>query len=304
MDLRQLEMFVAVADNSSFTGAGRQLRVAQSAISRKIGLLEYELGEDLFRRVYKKIYITPAGMAFLKYARRILQDLRNAAMEISEYSRLEWGQVRIGGGLMSCIYVLPPILEKFKELHPRIDLDLTTGSTEALVTKLRENSIDIGVLTLPVKGPDLEVVPLYNEEMVVVASTKQGSLAKKRSITPEEIAKHPLILFPRETNTRVVLNEFFERAGITPRVVMEAENVAMIKPLVKINMGISIIPIGAAMEELKRKELHWLRIEGHRLDRQVGLVYLKSENMPKILAELIRLFKEFAASENPQAQLV
>jgi len=101
MDLRQLEMFLAVADNSSFTSAGRQLHVAQSAISRKIGLLEHELGERLFKRVNKRIFITPAGETFLRYARRIFQDLRNAALEISEFSRLEWGHLRIGAGAIA-----------------------------------------------------------------------------------------------------------------------------------------------------------------------------------------------------------
>ncbi len=291
MDLRQLEMFVAVADNSSFTGAGRQLHVAQSAISRKIGLLEYELGERLFRRVNKKIFITPAGEAFLRYARRILQDLRNAAMEISEFSRLEWGELRIGGGLIACIYILPPILERFKAVHPRIELQIVTGSTDALLSKLRDNTIDVGVLTLPIAAPDLQIVPLLQEEMVVVVSRKNAALSNKQWIPAEEIAKHPLITFPRETNTRAVLDTFFKEAGITPHILMEAENVAMIKPLIKINMGIGIIPFAAVEDEVKRKELHCVRVRGHQLQRQMGLVYLKSDHVPKILEELIGLFK-------------
>jgi LysR family cyn operon transcriptional activator len=295
MDLRQLEMFIAVADNSSFTGAGRQLHVAQSAISRKIGLLEYELGEPLFKRVNKKIFITPAGEMFLRYARRIFQDLRNATMEISEFSRLEWGHLGIGAGLMACIYILPPVLEKFKALHPRIELEIATGSTDALLSKLRNNSIEIGVFTLPLRGTDLEVIPLCEEEMVVVVSRKYPVLSKKRWINAEEIPKHPLIIFSRETHTRYVLEEFFHEAGIVPQIVMEIENVAMIKPLIKIDMGISIIPLSAVVEELKRKELHCLRIRGRRIARQMGLVYLKSDPTPKVLLELIRLFIEVQA---------
>lgn len=296
MDLRQLEMFIAVADNSSFTGAGRQLHVAQSAISRKIGLLEYELGERLFKRVNKKIFITPAGETFLRYARRIFQDLRNAALEISEISQLEWGHLRIGAGLIACMYILPPILERFKALHPRIELEIATGPTESLLSKLRNNSIEVGVFTLPIRGPDLEVVPLCEEEMVVVASMKNPTLSKKRWITAVEISEHPLIIFPRETHTRSVLDAFFHEAGVVPRILMEAENVAMIKPLIKINMGIGIIPLRAVEAELKRKELHCLRIRSHRVVRQMGLVYLKSDHIPKVLSELLRLFQELAAN--------
>src|SRR6266478_1895097 len=273
MDLRQLEMFLAVADNSSFTSAGRQLHVAQSAISRKIGLLEHELGERLFKRVNKRIFITPAGETFLRYARRIFQDLRNAALEISEFSRLEWGHLRIGAGMTACMYILPPVLEKFKALHPRIEVEIATGSTDAMLSKLRNNSIEIGVSILPIRGSDLEVVPLCEEE----------------------IPKHPLIIFPREAHTRGVLEEFFREARIVPRILMETENVAMIKPLIRIDMGISIIPLHAVAEELKRKELHSLRIRDHRIVRQVGLVYLKSNHTPKILSELIRVFTEVQA---------
>lgn len=292
MDLRQLEMFIAVADNSSFTSAGRQLHVAQSAISRKIGLLEHELGEKLFKRVNKRIFITPAGDMFLRYARKIFQDLRNATLEISKFSRLEWGHLRIGAGMMACTYILPPVLEKFRALHPRIELEVATGSTDALLAKLRNNSIEVGVFTLPIRGPDLEVVPLCEEEMVVVVSRKNPGLSKRRWINAEEIPKYPLITFPREARTRAVLDQFFEKAGIAPRILMESENVATIKPLVKIDMGISIIPLCAVVEESKRKELHYLRIRGHRIARQLGLVHLKSDSTPIVLSELLRLFRE------------
>jgi DNA-binding transcriptional LysR family regulator len=295
MDLRQLEMFLAVADNSSFTSAGRQLHVAQSAISRKIGLLEHELGERLFKRVNKRIFITPAGETFLRYARRIFQDLRNAALEISEFSRLEWGHLRIGAGMTACMYILPPVLEKFKALHPRIEVEIATGSTDAMLSKLRNNSIEIGVSILPIRGSDLEVLPLCEEEMVVVVSRKHPTLSKKRWISAEEIPKHPLIIFPREAHTRGVLEEFFREARIVPRILMETENVAMIKPLIRIDMGISIIPLHAVADELKRKELHSLRIRDHRIVRQVGLVYLKSNHTPKILSELIRVFTQVQA---------
>ncbi|PYU70027.1 MAG: hypothetical protein DMG49_12040 [Acidobacteria bacterium] len=296
MDLRQLEMFIAVADNVSFTGAGRQLHVAQSAISRKIGLLEDELGERLFKRVKKRIFITPAGETFLRYARRIFQDLRNATLEISKFRQLEWGYLRIGAGMMACIYILPPVLEKFKALHPRIELEIATGATDALLSKLRDNSLDIGVLTLPIRESDLQVIPLCTEEMVVVVSRKHPTLSKRRWIQAKEIPEHPLIIFSKETHTRGVLEKFFREAGIEPRILMETENVATIKPLIKIDLGISIIPLRAVAEELKRKELHCLRIRGHRVTRDVGLVFLKSNDTPKVLSELIRLFKDVQAN--------
>ena len=297
MDLRQLEMAIAVADNASFTRASQQLYVAQSAISRKIKLLEEELGEPLFKRVNKKVYVTTAGQTLLRYARSIFLDMRNAKLEISEIAHLDRGQLRVGAGMLACTYVLPPVLEKFKTLHPRVDLGVITGPSDLLLSKLSDNQIELGVLTLPIRHADLQVVPLITEEMVVITNPKHPVLSQKDSISAEELSDYPLILFPRGARTRDVLDRFFQDAGITPRIVMEAENVALIKPFVKIDLGISIVPVRAIAEELQRKELHCLKIKGYKLIRRVGLVFHKSKYVPKMLAELIRLFKERQRSE-------
>jgi len=285
-------MAISVADNASFTRASQQLYVAQSAISRKIKLLEEELGEPIFKRVNKKIYITPAGETLLRYARRIFQDIRNAKLEISEIAHLDHGQLRIGAGMLACTYILPPVLERFKALHPRIELKVITAPTETLLSQLSDNLIELGVLTLPIKHPDLRVVPLITEEMVVVTSPKHAVLSKETRISAEELQNYPLILFPRGARTRDVLDAFFRDAGIAPRIVMEAENVALIKPLVKIDLGISIIPLRSVSEELQRGELHSLKIKDFKLIRKVGLVFHKSDHLPKMLAELMGLFKE------------
>jgi DNA-binding transcriptional LysR family regulator len=283
-------MALAVADNASFTRASQQLYVAQSAISRKIKLLEDELGEPIFKRVNKKVYVTPAGETLVRYARRIFQDIRNAKLEISEIAQLDRGRLRLGAGMLACTYILPPVLEMFKALHPQIELEVITAPTDSLLIKLRDNSIELGVLTLPIHASDLEVIPLMTEEMVVVTSPKHPVLSKRSTIRVEEILDYPLILFPRGARTRDVLDEFFRAAEIAPRIVMEAENVALIKPLVKIDLGISIIPLHSVSDELARKELHCLRIRNHKIARQVGLVFHKSERIPKILAEMIGLF--------------
>ena len=292
MDFRQLEMFLAVAEHSGFTRASEQLYVAQSAISRQIALLEDELGEKLFKRVSKKVYLTPAGETLLRYARRIFQEIKNAKLEISGFSNLERGQVRIAAGLIAGMYLLPPALEKFKLLYPKIELTMVTGSTEALLSRLRSNELDLGVFTLPIQAPDLQVIPLPAEEMVIVTSTKHPTLAGKKSIDARELEKHPLILFPQAAYTRRTLDAFFREAQISPQVLMEAENVELIKPLVRINLGVTIIPLRAVQEEVRRGELHYLTLRHHDLTREQGLVLHKTDHLPRALAELIRLIKE------------
>src|SRR5579872_189879 len=291
MDFRQLEMFQAVAENSSFTLAGQHLYVAQSAISRKIRILEEELGEKLFKRVNKRVFLTPAGEVMLRYTRRVFQELRNASLEISDITELRRGTIRIGSGMTACMYVLPPIIVKFQARYPKVEVQVVTGTAETLIPQIRNSALDMGVLTLPVNSPDLEVIPFAAEEMVLVVSPKNRALGHRRSVNAEELKEYPMILFNRGTATRRLIDEYFARLGQYPRVVMESQDVASIKPLVAIDLGVSLLPLRAVALEAKRGELHYLRIRGEKLTRAIGLVFQNSDYKPKALQELAALFR-------------
>src|SRR5579883_100188 len=157
MDLRQLEMFRAVAENLSFTLGAQELNVAQSAVSRKIRLLERELGQDLFKRINKRIFLTPAGETLVRYASRVFQELRNAVLEIEDLGQMKRGTIKIGSGMTACMYVLPPVIEEFQNRFPLVNIQVVTASTETLVPQIRDGQIDLGVLTLPIGFSDLDV---------------------------------------------------------------------------------------------------------------------------------------------------
>ncbi len=292
MDFRQLEMFHAVAENSSFTLAGQQLYVAQSAISRKIRLLEEELGEKLFKRVNKRVFLTQAGDIMLRYTHRVFQELRNASLEISEITQLQRGTIRIGSGMTACMYLLPPIIVKFRARFPKVEIRVVTGSSEMLIPQIRNSALDMGILTLPVNSADLEVIPFTTEEMVLVVSPRNRVLGHRKSIAAEELKEYPMILFGRGTATRRVIDEYFERIGHYPKVAMESQDVASIKPLVAIDLGVSLLPLRAVAAEAKRGELHYLRIRGQKLERSIGLVFQTADYKPRALLELAELFRQ------------
>jgi len=290
MDFRQLEMLLAVAENQSFTLAGQHLNVSQSAISRKIKLLEAELGIELFKRVNKRVYVTSAGETLVRCARRVFQDISHTSMEISEIAQMRGGHVRIASGMTACIFLLPPLLEKFKAKYPQLEVEIVTGPTELLLSQVLNNSIDLGVFTLPVESPALEVIPFCDDEMVVVTSTTNADFYKRKTIRASELIGQPLITFGKGSYTRKVLEEFFIKTEAKPRITMELESVATIKPLVKIGLGISILPLRSVLEEVKRRELHYLKIRDYKLSRQLGVVFQKSDPRPRIVSELVSLF--------------
>ena len=292
MDLRQLDMFRAVAENASFTVAGQSLQVAQSAISRKIRLLEEELGERLFKRVNKRIFLTAAGDVMLRHTARIFQEIRNATLEVSDLAGMKQGSLRIGSGMTACMYLLPPVIEDFQSRFPQINIRVITGTAETLVPQIRDGRIDLGVLTLPVMSPDLEVIPFAKEEMVLVASPRNRKLARRRTIRAAELGQYPMIVFSQGTATRFLVDQYFERIDVTPSIAMESESVATIKPLVRINLGVSLLPLPSVIAEARRGELHYVRIRDERIVRDIGLVCHKSDYKPKALTELIGLFRK------------
>ncbi|MBA2602081.1 MAG: LysR family transcriptional regulator, partial [Acidobacteria bacterium] len=194
MDLRQLEILRAVAQTGSFTSAGQQLHLSQSAVSRQILLLEEELNEQLFLRLGRKIRITPAGTTLLGLSERMLEDLERTRASILDSQQSVSGTVRLVGGMTVCLYVFPPLLKAFRKDHPGVEVKLTPGATPRLIRQLRSGTADLGLLTLPIDDPNLVATPVLREELLLVTAPAHP-LARKKPITPKDLIGQPFVLF-------------------------------------------------------------------------------------------------------------
>ena len=289
MDLRQLEIIRAIADTGSFTAAGAKLHVSQSAISRQILLLEDELGEPVFHRIGRRIRITPAGESLLQLSHRVFQDLQDTVSAISDKQESLNGTMRLVGGMTVCLYVFPALLAEMRRLHPHLDLKITVGTAERSIAMLRSGAGDLGLITLPVDVADLVSVPVLEEELLL-ATYPTHPLAKKKTITPADLSRQHFIVFETGSITRKLVEEFFARERIKPEIVMETENVEIIKAMVRHGLGISIIPWQAAAADVRTKQLFCSRISGHPLKRQTGWLYPKMSRLPRTVSEVIRVF--------------
>src|SRR5919106_5017502 len=290
VDLRQLEIIRAIAETGSFTAAGHKLHVSQSAISRQILLLEEELKEPVFLRVGRRIRITPAGDSLLQLSHRVFQDLKDTIAGITDSQESLRGTIRLLGGMTVCLYVFPPLLTELKRQHPEIDLKLMTGSSERCLQQLRSGAGDLALLTLPIDQPDLVTVPVLEEELLVVTAAKHP-LSRKRKILPQDLVGQPFVLFEPGSNTRRAVDEFFMTARIEPQIVMETENVEIIKQLVRHGLGITVIPYQAVARDVTQGQLFCARIEGRSLVRETGWIYPKMSRTPRAVQEVIRAFE-------------
>jgi len=294
MDLRQLEILQAIAETGSFTACGRKLHVSQSAISRQIALLEDELGEPLFLRVGRRVRMTPAAESLVQLGQRIFQDVRETVGAISDRTRALKGTLRLAGGMTVCLYVMPPLLKHLRRIHPQLDVRLTVATAGRSVEEIRGGRVDAGLLTLPVEESDLVTVPVLREELLLVTMPTHP-LTRRKKIMPQDLAGEPFILFEAGSATRRVIDSFFVTERIEPVIVMDTENVEIIKAMVKTGLGIGIVPYQAIAREVRARQFFCARIEGHELFRETGWVYARASRVPRVIHELLTAFDEIRA---------
>jgi DNA-binding transcriptional LysR family regulator len=290
MDLRQLEIIRAIAETGSFTAAGEKLHVSQSAISRQILILEDELGEPVFHRIGRRIRITPAGESLLQLSHRVFRDLQETVSAISDTREALRGSIGLVGGMTVCLYVFPALLAEVRRIHPNLDMRVTVGSTQRSIEMLRSGAGDLGLLTLPIEASDLVSVPLLTEELLL-ATYPSHPLASQKKIVPADLEGQPFVLFETGSITRQIVDAFFARERISPPIIMETENVEIIKAMVRSGLGISIIPWQAAAADVALRQLFCSRITGVSLVRQTGWLYPKMGRLPRAVTEVIRVFE-------------
>lgn len=291
MDLRQLEILQTIAETGSFTACGRKLHVSQSAISRQILLLEEELGEPLFLRVGRQVRMTPAAEALVQLGQRVFLDVRETVGRITDRTRELRGTLRLSGGMTVCLYVFPPLLKHLRRVHPHLDVRLMVATAGRSVEEIRAGHVDAGLLTLPVEESDLVTMPVLREELVLI-TTPTHPLARRKRVTPSDLAGEPFVLFEPGSGTRRVIDRFFLSENIEPNIVMDTENVEIIKAMVKTGLGIGMVPYMAVAREIRARQLFCTRIEGHELTRETGWVYARANRTPRMIDELLAAFQK------------
>jgi DNA-binding transcriptional LysR family regulator len=289
MDYDQLASFLEVSKLQSFSRAAEKLFRTQPAISAQVRLLEQECGEKLFDRSGKKVLLTPAGEILHRYAVKLLGLQKEALQAIAELNLTPRGKLYIGANEATCLYVLPKTFAKFKHLYPLVQISIYRNFSHKILQKVQEGAVDMGIVTLPQTMNNMEVLPVFRDEVQVVVP-KHHPLAKHRSVTVEEIAHHPLIL-PKTGHTRVVIDRLLREYRDHIQISMELASVETIKKFVGAGLGISLISRTYAQPEVMAGVLKLIPLEGQKIYRELGLVYRRDRylSLPaKVFIEVVR----------------
>ncbi|KUJ35586.1 LysR family transcriptional regulator [Streptomyces sp. NPDC093228] len=244
MELRQLEYFVAVAEELSFTRAAARLHVVQSAVSAAIRSLERELGPTLFERSSQRVALTSAGAALLPEARNTL-DAARAAREAAQLSegRLR-GTLHIGTFTSLVRPDLPQILGRFHRLHPAVTLRLAVSprGSAGLVERLLAGSLDLAFVSLPGDPPaGLRVREIYTAPMALLVPAEHPLARSDGPRELTELVEEPFIDTPPGYGNREVTDRAFARAGLHRQVVLEATDVGTVASYVRAGLGVAFL---------------------------------------------------------------
>jgi DNA-binding transcriptional LysR family regulator len=271
----------AVGALGSFSRAAERLRLSQPAVSLHIGHLEREAGLPLVERVGKRAFLTPAGDLLLAHAIRAFGELENARQTLARLRGTVAGRLRLGTGATASIYLLPTILRRFRRRYPQVELEVVTGNAADIVAAVAQNRLDVGIVTLPITGRGLSITPWLADRLVAIAPA-ESSGHRARALTPGALARQPLILYERSGTIRSVIDRWFRRGGVRPRVALELGNAEAIKKLVAAGLGLSVSSEITVRSEVAAGRLVAIPLKPP-LVREIGIVRRRDKPASPVL---------------------
>jgi DNA-binding transcriptional LysR family regulator len=281
MDIYQLELFLAVVNSPSMTRAAEKVHLSPGAVSLQLRNLAEELHTELFVRNGKKLMPTPAALRLAERAKEMVSLRDQLKQEFETDINKDTRPFNFATGVTTLIYQLGKPLRQLRKQYPNVEIRVTVSTTEETIAGLHSRRFDLGLVSLPVPEDDLKITPLFDEELLIVRpSAKKVQGGAIGHIRPEELARAAFLLYPKHSVMRMRIDRFFEEIGVTPHVVMEAEDTEAIKGLVESGFGYSVLPEHALRQ--RTRFFHTYRVNGNRINRTLALAMVRTEYPRKL----------------------
>ncbi len=291
MDLGQLDAFLQVAEHRSFSRAAEALRLTQPSVTARIQALERDLDETLFERNGRGVSLTDVGASFLPHAQRVLKALQDGRDALQSLRRLELGTLKLGAAPTISTYVLPELLKTFRSRYPGIEVSVHTEYSHQIVKMVLADQVQVG-LERTISHPEVVTVPLYQDEVVLVAS-QEHALAKKGRASIEDVSNERLIMFNRGSSYYSLVDDALRKAGALVSPAMELDNMEATKKMVEEGLGIAMLPKAAVERELRQGDLCQVQVEGMDMPRrEVALIYRRGRPLSRAAQVFIQLLEE------------
>ncbi|HZS09808.1 MAG TPA: LysR family transcriptional regulator [Blastocatellia bacterium] len=294
MDLSQLEIFLSIAHEKSFSRAAEKMLRTQPAISIAIKRLEEELGETLFDRSSKSGTLTEAGQTLYSYAQRMINLRDEALRAMGELKGMYRGRLSIGANESTSLYLLPPLLLKYREEHPHIRIEVYRNVSERIPSEVLERNLDFGFLSYDPMHPSLESFEVYHDELVLVVPPKHP-LAKNKQVSVRDLGKETFVAHNVKTPARDRIFELFAQHRTPLNISIELATLETIKEFVARNVGIAILPRLSVREELEACSLVEVPVRGMKIEKPLRLICRRESSLStaaKSFLEMVRNHKQ------------
>ena len=290
MDINQLEVLIAVAQERGFSRAAERLFRTQPAVSQAIRRLEEEVGAPLFDRSSKDGTLTEAGRVLLKYAHQMLNLRREALRALKELKDLHRGRVTIGANEYTVTYLLP-VVAAYRARHPHIKIEVRRGLASRIPSEVLAREIEIGVVSFKPGDPALKVVPLGTDEISLIVSPKHP-LARRKVVSVRELGVESFVAHNVKSPYRDRVVQTFEKHRTQLNISTEMPTLEAIKRLVEQEVGVALIPRLAAQAEIARGQLVAVKVKEMRLERKLHLVYRRGAKLSHAAQAFLKVLRD------------
>ena len=286
IDLDGIKAFTTVAETSSFSLAANRLHLTQPAVSKRIALLESQMGVRLFDRIGRTLTLTEAGRALEPRALEILLSIEDTQRVISNLAGDVGGQLSLATSHHIGLWHLPQVLRAFSAQHPKVALDLHFMDSEVAYEQIVQGNLELGIITLaPTSHERLASIPIWRDELVFVCSADQP-LAQNNKIYLEQLPEYPVILPDMTTFTGRIVKELFTERGLTLNVSMSTNYLETIKMLISVGLGWSVLP-----KSMLDDSIQVIDVPNITIERRLGIIHHVQRTLSNAATAFLDLVK-------------
>jgi DNA-binding transcriptional LysR family regulator len=292
MDLFQLETFLAVAEERSFSRAAARLHRTQPAVSQVIAKLEAELGETLLERTSRDGRLTDAGEVLREHAQKMLNLRSDAEAALVELRSLHTGTLRLAANEYTCLYLLP-VLDAFRRQHPRIKVEVQRALASRIADEVLQHAVEMGVVSFRPEDPQVRSTVVYRDELVCIVAPGHA-LAKEKTASIARLGREPFIAHNVPSPLRQKVIASFKRHKTPLKMEVELPSLEAIKRFVEQGNGVALVPGLTVETELKTGALVAVAVPELQMERKLRLVFRRQAALSHAAKAFLKVVEEHA----------
>jgi DNA-binding transcriptional LysR family regulator len=291
MELTQLEFFISVVEEGSFSKAALRVFRTQPAVSIAIRRLEDEVGAPLFERSQKTPRLTEAGELLFDYAKRMLALRDQAQQVVAELRTFQRGRVRIGANESTSLYLLPQLILRYREQHPNVKVEIYRHVSERLPREVLDHNVDFALLAFEPEDGDLQSFPILRDELILILHPEHR-LAVREALTVKELGQESFLAHNVKTASRHKVIEVFAQEHTPLNITLELATVETIKRFVQQQIGLAFVPRMCVREELERGTLATVPVRGLTYRRTLWATHRRGMTFSHAAAAFLEVLRQ------------